>query len=411
MINAHREARRLETSSQRNDNMNSKVMAVLAAMAMVLTCTAIAMDDSEAAGESAINKGTILVPVSGTDNGTADASFAFTENELKGYDYEIEFKVGTFDGSDFAPTDNTAVGKVTSTNGSRSYDGTGSFSGTGFTADVSYTEGTPGAFILNLTGVSSTASATILVTCSAVIKDSGNTVATLAPLYYSFTILGYDSSSAADEDAVIEIGLEDVTATVGKITDIAVTSKVVESDYFWYATGLPAGLSMSTDGHIVGTPLADVSSEADNVTVYLSDKYSNTVIKTSMKVTVTGGSTGGSEETEGQENNRFSYVIGSGEKNQSAYYVVSGTQGVKLTITQNGSPVTIESVTAIDSNGDVTPLNPNGTGTYALDVSGTGTYKIVMTNSGDSHPAVTKTFYLYVVPVMEDVSADITITA
>lgn len=392
--------------------MKSRIVAVLAAMAMVLTCTAFAMDGTEAVGESAINKGTVLVPVASADAGTASASFAFTESELTGYDYEIEFKIGTFDGSNFSPESNTTVGKVINTDGSRSYDESSSFTGTGFTADVAYTNGTPGAFTLNLTGVSSTASGTILVTCSAVIKDSGATVATLAPLYYSFTVLGYDSSSVTFGEDPIEIGLGDASATVGENTDIAVASdSIVESDYYWYATGLPAGLSMSTDGHIVGVPLANTSPEADNVTVYLSDKYSNTVIKTSMKLTVTGGSTGGSEGTEGDGNNQFSYAVGSGEKNQSAYYVVAGTQGVTLTITQNDVAASIDTVTAVDADGNVAALTATGTGTYALDVSGTGTYKIVMTNSGDDHPTVIKTFYLYVVPVMEDVSADITITA
>ena len=383
--------------------MNSRIIAVAAAVIMALAGVVCITSDADAA--EPIEKGTVLVPVDG-GTGSAVATISFTEQELIAYDYTLTVKAAS--GSSAETTFDTTLGTINNdADASRTFTDRTTLSG-GFTVDlkdptdVSDTKPV-GVFEIEITATAA-ATGSFIVECQATVGGTA-----LTPLYYTFNVIAYDAGSGSAGPAIALEAMEDLVVGKNHKEQVTVSGSTISvGDFFWSATGLPAGLSMSADGYITGTP---IEAATTSVNVIMTDRYSNTQIATTLSIKVAAQSA--SEGTLGENDFSYAVTVGDGSEvsNPASVNAESG-QSVVVEITDGGSPVQNVSVTVVSSTGAIDDaVKTNENGQVTISAAGTGSYKVIMTDSTDGHPAVTKVFTLNVLPQLEDVDADITIVS
>ena len=389
--------------------MNRKIIATIAVLAMVFAGVAVTMDGTDAAGETAVDKGMILVPYKSGEANTATAEFAFTESELEGYDYTVTIAADENSG-DISTSDGdyTTLGTVFYTSDSR-----GAFSATeGLTSSDNFTmtaaSSEANVFQISVKALKAGYTGTVIIRCSAVVTlDNGEKV-DIQPIYYQYKVTTVENAAQGSGDVQLSIVIGDLTeAEVGKPYSHQVsvtTTGITADDLYWYATGLPAGLSMSSDGHITGVPLEPVSG-GDNVKIVASDKNGNYHFNITATLNVNAQDVSDDDSSTGE---LFLYKVkvnenGAEVTNPTSVTAYNGDK-VTITVTDGGSAATSATVTVI-SEGTSTTEAAADDGIVTLSDLGTGTYKVVITNNG-----VVESFYLYVLPVLEDVDANITIT-
>ena len=166
------------------------------------------------------------------------------------------------------------------------------------------------------------------------------------------------------------------------------------NDYSFYAIGLPNGLSMSSDGKIIGIP--DDVATTYKVQVVLTHKDSNLAFSKEIEITLTDGPNYGFEFT----------VYGGSESgfvkiDQNNYLTIQGTE---VSVEISGSSIDDMKVYIIDSTGAQTSVSETSTGSnsYSIDTTGTGEFTVVMENHG-----VVQNFNVTVIGVVTDIQTGI----
>ena len=272
-------------------------------------------------------------------------------------------------------------------------------------ASVYVTEGTEnGSYVLKFTGtnVGSYYDFAIKYTVDTKV-DQGDTTSLVQTITYNVdvhvlpaTFKATISDPFTNHTAVSNDGVE-VTYTAEESTSI-----INSNDYYFYAIGLPSGLSMNTNGKIYGTPniddtqFVDSSTEPFKVKIIATHKASNIAIATEIILNVTGYPYD------------FSYAVnGKAIKVSDGVYKVIRGQEFNIATdigAYDGDHESVDKVYFINGEGGQTPVGANPNGVYVFDdeTIGTGSYTVVMIK-GD----VEKSFEVVVVEPLADVVADI----
>ena len=361
--------------------MNAKTMVVFAIVIMTVGCAAVlaCSDESDVnAADTTVDK-TVYV----LKGETVDLAIKTTETALGGdYFTSVEWNVAGDKNSQ------TII-----------------HNGTANIASVYVTEGTEnGSYVLKFTGtnVGSYYDFEIKYTVDTKV-DQGDITSLVQTITYNVdvhvlpaTFEATISDSFTNHTAVSEKGVT-VTYTAEKSTSI-----INSNDYYFYAIGLPSGLSMNTNGKIYGTPniddslFADSNTETFPVKIIATHKDSNIAISYSLNVNVTGNPYD------------FSYAVnGKAIKVSDGVYKVIRGQEFNIATdigAYDEDHESVDKVYFINEEGDQTAVGANPNGVYVFDdeTIGTGSYTVVMIN-GD----VEKSFEVVVVEPLADVVADI----
>ena len=390
--------------------MNNKAIAMIVAVSMVVVAMsgALAMGSSDAAADEdeIYTNGTIQVDSTG-----ATRELRVNEQEFAGYDYTLTWSVVALSNSgDTSKLDEknwitvlTSTNAVSSTGPSISYN-TGSSGTIGdnspFTVDVSHeSNAAVGVYSLSVSAGSGT---TYLGVKCEIKVTVGGMEKTLASVYYIYTLtkveqvgndITLDSMSMTTNTVFGEYVEEGTTDLLGDI-----------GNYYWYATGLPAGISMSETGYVSGVPL--VATEADTpvkAMVVATDKNTGDAYEGELSITI-------AEYTQSITDHYFQIEMDgqavASVTNGSSFAVVQG-ETVTLKTYEGTSPTgtaqNVQSVTAIASDGTVDMITSTSAGVYSLNSAGTGAYRIVINVDGTN----TLSFYLFVTPSLDNISAGI----
>ena len=178
-------------------------------------------------------------------------------------------------------------------------------------------------------------------------------------------------------------------------------------DYYWYATGLPAGLSMDLSGNVSGTP-HETAQTADSVIVVGTSKTDSTkTVDATLKVIIEEGSTNGIVV---RLSGDVQAIIDAKE-----YVTESGTKDVTLTVKSSG-PYDVLTVRIVDKDGNTHIIDGSQDNLTTFNIasadkpiSGTGIYRIYVTAVVDSEKQ-TEYVDLYVLGNLDSVFAEIIVS-
>lgn len=166
----------------------------------------------------------------------------------------------------------------------------------------------------------------------------------------------------------------------------------------WYAINLPDGLSMSTDGKMIGIPTAETNDEGRTATVtamrYDKTKFVWESRTANLCVKVA-------------KNMNFIWSVGDGSDESPVGYIAHVDEVVKLVTKVNNAPTVLDSVSVVNDAGEYVSLKPNSEAKdYILPTGGTGSYVVVMKYAGYQ----TQTMRLYVVAQPAEVTTGIIVS-
>ena len=390
--------------------MNNKAIAMIVAVSMVVVAMsgALAMGSSDAAADEdeIYTNGTIQVDSTG-----ATRELRVNEQEFAGYGYTLTWSVAALnsssDTSDFGSKTWTPVltstNTVSPTGPTIDYNDSGSGTigdNTPFTVDVSHeSDSAVGVYSLSVSGGSGT---TYLGVKCEIKVTVGGTEKALASVYYIYTLTKVEQ---VGNDIILDSMSMTTNTVFGEYVKEVTTDLLGDiGNYYWYATGLPAGISMSETGYVSGVPLAPTA-DAIEAKVVATDRTTGETFEGTLSITVdehVETITGYYIELEIEE-------AGQGAvSNGDSFAAVQG-ETVTLKVYSGESPagtLTDATVTAIDENGTVNTITTQTTGSYSLDSDGTGAYRIVVT-VGEEESQSTISFYLFVTPSLDNISAGI----
>ena len=395
--------------------MNSKAIAMVVAVSMIVVALSGALltgqSDAVADQDEIYRNGTIQVVSS-----DATRELRVNEQEFAGYAYTLTWKAAELSSNEDAPTNytwNTVLFTNTNTiedGGPSTVPDEGSnFTLGGFTVDIGREKSNPvGAYTLTVSASSATSSKYLGLQCEITVKVGG-TSRTLADVYYVYTLTQVDQT-------INEISLTPMKMVENVVFGSYVSESTADgyqpllgsiSNYYWYATGLPAGISMSETGYVSGVPLVATEQGAPVVAnVVATDRTTGETYEGTLSITV-------SPYNETIEGYRLALAVGSGSgtdvTNGSSFAAVQGESVVLTVYSTDGdpdTPVDASSVTVVDSNGSVDFIGSNPIGTYTIPSNGTGAYRVVVT-VGESGSSETIGFYLFVTPSLDNISAGI----
>lgn len=364
--------------------MNAKYMAVFAAAIMLVGCTVLLViaDDADVDADSTVKKTVYVIK-----DQTVDLKISTTESALGNYSNNVEWSVS---GDVKNPTDiesrNTKIATV-------------------------YVSGLDGTYTLHFEGktVGSFSNFKITYTVNTKVVNGDNVDLKQTITYY----IDIHVLPSTFEAVLEKMGDSQVHANnheaVNDGIDITYSSDDIDNfnsgEYYFYATGLPEGLAMNTNGKIYGTPNIDDSEFVNNptksytVTIVATHVASNIAITENVELIVAGSPYS------------FSYVV-----NGSAIQITDGVykviRGQEFNIaTDTGKYDTdhesIDKVIVIGTESgstkqiEVTPSEP-GIYVFTDETLGTGSYTIQMIN-GDQQ----KSFRVIIVEPLADVDASI----
>ena len=365
--------------------MNAKYMAVFATAIMLAGCTVLLVnaDDADVDADSTVSK-TVYV----LKGQTAELKISTTESALGYYDNDVTWSVSN-SSSEPTPINSgeTTIAKV-------------------------YVDGSGGEYILKFKGekVGTVSNKEITYTVNTGIDNSDNSTLE-QKIIYSIDIhvlpSSFNAALTALSDSIAHANNhEAVDGGIGVTYSSDDVTSFNMDDYYFYATGLPTGLAMNTDGKIYGTPDIDDGEFITNptkeytVTIVATHIASNTVITTNVKLVVAGSPYS------------FSYVVnGAVEVIDGVYKVIRGQDfNVVTDIGKgDGDHESLDKVIAIGTNGGKTEQivvnpDPHREGVYIFtdETLGTGSYTIQMIN-GDQQ----KSIRVIVIEPLADVDASI----
>lgn len=185
----------------------------------------------------------------------------------------------------------------------------------------------------------------------------------LDPLTYKIEVTVVDDTMILGLSGTITQGttIEGVTLTIDGESD-----KIGE--YTWYAQGMPSGVALSSNGKIVGYPLADPNDY--NVKVVAVHNTSGQTYHATLILTIAEASTEDptvSISVTDTEDDGIELING-------AYHVEEGTD-ISFTVTANNSAIQL--VVAVNDSGEYTVLTAGDDDTYKISTSnGSGSFKI-----------------------------------
>ncbi len=389
--------------------MNSKAIAAMMAFIMAVIGFAVVSADGT---DAAVNKD-ISVAVGETD---ATTYVGINEANYVNYGYEVKWYMKLSTSKDY-----TYVGTFTSTNkGNVDVYVSGSEISTKDTIDEKYKvtiskEDTVGIYNFQVTGVGSTDNASIEVYFKPTITISIDGVGYKTIDDYDRNSLSVKVFSASDGKIEVTFN-EDMY--VGKYIDkaIGIPKGMSLGDYDWYAVDLPAGLTMSANGHISGIP-TDETVENTTFKVYATAHSDGQILyDDSVSITV--------NEAQSPGVTSFTYEIQNLESvkisPQNGAYIFESNESFKVVVksTADGNNIITNAVVTIIGASDDGPTRvvsyKSEAGGYVLretgsgDDDGTGAFQVhISVTSGDTTESVV--FSVYIVGQAADLNADIII--
>lgn len=156
-----------------------------------------------------------------------------------------------------------------------------------------------------------------------------------------------------------------------------VTTETSDFQYAYYAVGLPKGVQMNPQGTISGTPLED---RTGTFTVIATHKDSNITSTATYSYNIAAATT---------TDDSFTFTVGGNNANDGDKFIVASNGTIKVVTTIGSSAANIDSFELInvDDEGDRTPVDGD-MGVYTIGstmTSGTGSYIVLMTNGDVTH--------------------------
>ena len=379
--------------------MNVKIMSFLAVAVMVLASvgTLAAAEQSQAAPDEDETHAQEALVLTGSESNTR--VYQVNEKQFEGYKYTMTWNIADRGSVTNLSEINTWVSLGSSSN--TAANSSGSFSANTNVAveglSVSMAQNAIGKYTLTVESNSATSGIDLALRCEMTITVDGQPI-TLSKVYYTFEVIIIEEATLVFDNLSLKVGElcgEPISEKSGMVTDI--------SRYYWYAVGLPEGISMSDSGYISGVPLAETGS---NITAKIVATNRETGETYTGDLTISVGPAEGTLTSYD-----FKVSVNGSEKNGPNFYAVQG-EDVVLTTYSDSSGQTLAdatTVTVVKDDGTVAELNSASTGTYSLPTNGTGAYRVVMI-FGSGEAIQSDEFYLFVSPSLNDISAGITIT-
>ncbi len=177
--------------------------------------------------------------------------------------------------------------------------------------------------------------------------------------------------------------------------NVDITIGTTEGTFSYYATGLPAGLSVTTNGHIAGKLSKDVSKETENF----------------FTVTAVNGNTILTKQV--------FYKIGTKPDDSDLTFKVNGADNPEYVLVNSGKMVTVTEIkingTGIDMDELTVSFTPDGGQTFTKDgnkltinlgTGGLGSFRVDLTYDAPEFKTVTKSFQVFVVGGIYDANID-----
>lgn len=182
---------------------------------------------------------------------------------------------------------------------------------------------------------------------------------------------------------------------IGFDQNVDITIETVPGTFYYYATGLPAGLSVTTNGHIAGKLSKDVLKETESF----------------FTVTAVNGNTILTKQV--------FYKIGTKPDDSNLTFKVNGADSPEYVLVNSGEMVTVTEIkineTDIDMDKLTVSFTPNGGQTPTKDGSqliinpgtgGLGSFRVDLTYDTPEFKTVTKSFQVFVVGGIYDANID-----
>ena len=362
----------------RSDMMNNKAMAMVAVVAMMVatfTGVALAQDvDADTVPTSyELGEKTVSLKV---DGDSAAILYTVSEAEYVPTGYTLNWYVGVVD-RDTVDFNSGSLGtrtyNSTDSIGTSSYEQPQDVDNDGFiTVSDNYkfkmtALTTLGQYILEVKAIENASNVTFVLKCAVKVSvDNGYDV---PPIYGKITTTIVSDST--------EKTLAPMTFTVGKpeMFKISMTDdkNFNTTGKSWYAVGLPAGLSMSSDGWVSGLPTEVPTTNPADVKVYCSYTNENdtgiVVEKYSLSIEIEKAATNPSMKfTVGDKtiSSKGTYIVDEGTS--FVLTVASGTEGgsienIVVNVVQNSG------ATRVDYNEDGATIMAGGIGEFHVVVS------------------------------------------
>ena len=362
--------------------MNAKYMEVFAAAIMLAGCTVLLVN-ADGADVDADDSATKVVYV--LKGGDAELNIKTTETAVGGYDNSVHWSI---------TEDESKPDKITDTGGNE-------------LASV-YVSGSDGSYTLHFKGLKvgetiRTITYSVETSVHESTLDTGSLMQTVTYTVYLYVL---PNTFTASINGVVFNNHEPVKTNDVNGVDVEYTGIDVGTtgDYYIYATNLPKGLALNTDGRIYGTPNVDESEFDDDgtkeyeVTFVATHKASNISISTTMEITLNKNSDAFTYETSGSAITVTDNV-----------FKIVREQTFTVTTKVGDSAASIDAVYLSAANAenvenfDKVLIDGKG-GNYSISdgTLGTGSYTVVMINGTEM-----KSFQLIIVEPLEDVEASI----
>lgn len=365
--------------------MNAKYMAVFAAAIMLAGCTVLLVnaDDADVDADDSATKVVYVL-----NGGKAELNIKTTETAVGGYTNTVQWSI----------TDNDSKPDKITANGTE-------------LASV-YVSGLKGSYTLHFNGLNvGVTTHDITYTVKTDIQSTTDSEALMQTITYTINLYVLPNTFTADIDESVQFNNhEPVIINNTNGVDVIYDGISVGDfgDYYIYATGLPKGLALNTDGRIYGTPNVDETEFTDDdsnndskeytVTFVATHKASNISISTTKIIILNKNSDAFTYETSGS-----AITV-----TDNVFKIVRG-QTFTVTTEVGNNVASIDAVyLSADNAENVKSFNktliPDNNGEYTITKGtlGTGSYTVVMINGTEM-----KSFQLIIVEPLEDVEASI----
>ena len=376
--------------NKQGEQMNSKMIAVLAVAIMAVSGCVVTMSAQSDAAE-AVDLGMVYV-----DENSAKAEIKFNETAYsiyESYDFLIAAQVAGYDPKDvYAKIGDSEVNQKTAD----------LVVNTGEQKLNLAIDGSEGVYTVTIgndgMNPASSGTYTIVFTLYVTAYPEANAGLPMTPIQYELDV---NVRSFDDAEINIKSGKDDLYAGISGKVVLSCTTPNNINDYSWYATGLPEGwnIGIDDDGKLAlfGMTAADDEEKPYNVNIVGRDSVGNEY-RTTTPIILTFKAT---PEITYEFNDAVKEVAGSADT-----YMIENDKEAKLTITNGFDDNRTITVSVIDEDGDrATYIYSEG---MDIPTDGVGKYVIEMTVgatvSGDSGEVtattngVTTVATLYVVP-------------
>lgn len=384
--------------------MKTRIMSVIVMAVMVMASVgAVALTDhSDATADKAEIYSQADLQV---DNDGSTRAFQVNEQQFIGYAYTLTWYAGKVSNNTDTANEPTATNwdelgtsRNNTPGGSPTFtQSTASVTIESYTVTMTSVTGKTGFYNLEVTGNNTTGPIPFGLKCEIKVT-MGSIEKTLSKVYYLFNVISketVDYTFTPSITGTMKVGVhfsEKITVTDNTLGSV--------DDYYWYAIGLPEGISMSDSGYVSGVPLNAKSYES--VKIVATHKTSDVVYTGTMEIMVSPADGTLTEYS-------YEVFVENVKTTGPNYAVVQNETVVLKTYKDTSTVIAATTVNVIGSNGVITSVTPTNTNEYTIPTDGTGAYRIVMTfGSGDN--AQTAEFYLFVSPSLNDISAGITIS-